>query len=555
MNVNVDVVYVNGAIWPGKGAVANSPGEPTALAVAHGRILALGSDSEVAGLAPQSCPVVDLGGNRVIPGLIDGHIHAVRAGASWDRELHWDGLADVKTALETIRTAAGTCPPGEWVRAVGGWHPSQFKEGRSPSRAELDEACPDHPVYIQALYEHAVLNSAAIRESGIGALTANPPGGEIERDSDGRVTGRISGMGAFALCLAAIPSRTRDQQRMSMAAMMSQLHAEGLTGLVDPGGFGMAPERYDPLFDLWRQRELTMRTRLFLSAVDPGHEYEQLGGWLRHAHTGFGDDMLRFLGVGEVVHFGCHDFEGLEPFDITDEACEEFQRISMETARRGWPMHVHAVLDSSIDRILDCWENVHAKYPVTGLRFSIAHVDRISNRNILRLKALGAGVVLDDHLVFKAAHSESVWGREAIRRAPPIGDLADAGLPISAGTDATRASAYSPWLSLSWLTTGRSADGVQRRAAEHIFTRTAALDAYSRGSAWLSFESADRGHLMPGALADFAVLDQDYFTVPDGCVDSISSILTVVGGRTVYSDGTISTETSPAPTLPATSRY
>jgi predicted amidohydrolase YtcJ len=553
--VNVDAIYVNGAVWPGAvrpgGAVLadESPG-PSALAVARGRIAALGSDQEISALAAPGCKVVDLASRRVIPGLIDGHIHAVRAGASWDHELHWTGMPGVAAALDSIRDAAGSCKPGEWIRAVGGWHPSQFSEGRSPTRAELDEVCPDNPVYVQALYEHAVLNSAALRASGFDRRQADPPGTVIERDTAGRATGRISGLGAFSLCLGAIPRRTPDQERASTAAMMREFHATGLTGLVDPGGFGMPPARYDALFELWRRRELTMRLRLFLSAVDPGHEYEQLDGWLRHAQTRFGDDMLRFLGIGEVVHFGCHDFEGLEPFEISADACAEFERISQETARRGWPMHVHAVLDTSIDRILDCWERVHAGIPLTDLRFSIAHADRISNRNIARLRALGAGVMLDDHLVFKAEASQRVWGEDAIRRAPPVADLLRAGIPVSAGTDATRASSYSPWLSLWWLVTGRSLDGAQRRAAEHLVTREQALHAYTTGSAWLSFEDDDRGHLHPGARADFAVLEQDYFTVPSEDIPSISAALTVVGGATVHSSGALAEPAAGAPQVP-----
>jgi predicted amidohydrolase YtcJ len=569
--MNVDAIYLNGTVWPGDPSPGYASGpdthrreavwpggadpadgrpEPSALAVAHGRIAALGSDQEISALAASGCKVVDLAGRRVIPGLIDGHIHAVRAGSSWDRELHWTWMPDIATALDSIRSAAGSCQPGEWIRAVGGWHPSQFTEGRSPTRAELDDACPDHPVYVQALYEHAVLNSAALRASGIGSQQADPPGGIIERDAAGRATGRMSGLGAFSRCLDAMPRYAADQERAGTAAMMRELHAAGLTGLVDPGGFGMPPARYDPLFELWRRGELTMRLRLFLSAVDPGHEYEQLSGWLRHAQTRFGDGMLRFLGIGEVVHYGCHDFEGLEPFEISADACAEFERISRETARRGWPMHVHAVLDTSIDRILDSWESVHAEFPLTELRFSIAHADRISNRNIARLRALGAGVVLDDHLVFKAEASQRIWGEDAIRRAPPIADLLRAGIPVAAGTDATRASSYSPWLSLWWLVTGYSLDGAPRRAAAHLLTRAQALRAYTTGSAWLSFEDNDRGHLRPGARADFAVLEQDYFAVPSEDIPSIAAALTVVGGATVHSSGTIAEPASHAMRVP-----
>jgi predicted amidohydrolase YtcJ len=239
------------------------------------------------------------------------------------------------------------------------------------------------------------------------------------------------------------------------------------------------------------------------------------------------------------VHFGCHDFEGLEPFEISDADCSEFEEISRQTARHGWPMHVHAVLDHSIDRILDCWEKVNAEVPLAGLRFSLAHADCIGARNIARLRALGAGVLLDDHLVFKAEASARVWGEEAIHRAPPIGDLLAAGIPLAAGTDATRASSYSPWLSLWWLVTGRSLDGVDRRAPEHRLTRVQALTAYTSGSAWLSFEEDDRGHLRPGARADFAVLDRDYFTVEEDQIPSLTSVLTVVGGAVAHSSGAV----------------
>jgi predicted amidohydrolase YtcJ len=533
-----DQVFLNGLVWPGSGTVGP---EPTALATAGGRVLAYGSDADMRELAGPDTRIVDLQRRRLIPGLIDGHMHATRAGATWGSELHWTGVPDVATALSTIRDAANRAKPGEWIRAIGGWHPCQFSDAREPTKAELDEAAGQHPTYVQALYEVAVLNTAAIRASGLDKLTEDPPGGRIERDPvTGEPTGRIHGMGAFTFCLNAIEPPDPAGQRQSTMAMFADLHASGLTGIVDPGGFGMAPGRYDPLFDLWRSRELSMRMRLFLSAVDPGQEHAQLESWLQHAHTRFGDDMLQYLGIGEVVHYGCHDFEGLEPFTISDEAADELYRISLSTAEHGWPMNIHAVLDESVDRILDCWEKVHAQIPLTGLRFSLSHADRISPRNLSRLHALGAGVVLDDHLVFKAGASEAVWGAGATSRTPPVADILAAGVPIAAGTDASRASSYSPWLSLWWLIAGTSLDGIRRRDPEHLLTRAQALASYTSGSAWLSFEEADRGHLRPGAHADLAVLSEDYFTVPEDRICAISSELTVVGGEIVHSSGAIS---------------
>jgi predicted amidohydrolase YtcJ len=533
-----ETVYLGGRVWPGPGLAPD--GEPTALAAGRGRVLAVGGDEQLRELAGPDTTVVDLQGHRVIPGLIDGHLHAARAGLTWTSELHWEDVPGVAAALASIADAAGRAAPGGWIRAVGGWHPVQFAEAREPTRAELDRVAGDHPVYLQALYEVAILNSAAIRACGLDQVTGDLPGGRIERDpATGEPTGRVHGMGAFTFCQQAAGTPGRQEQRRSTAAMVADLHASGLTGAVDVGGFGMGPESYDPLFDLWRLGELSMRMRLFLSAVHAGQEYAEVEAWLRHAQNRFGDEMLQVTGIGEVVHFGCHDFEGLEDFAVSDESAAELLRITRRVAERGWPLNIHAVCDESADRILDCWESVNSAVPIAGLRFSISHGDRISARNISRLRALGAGVTLDDRQVFKAAASAAAWGKDALTRVPPVADLLAAGLSVAAGTDATRASSFSPWLSLWWLTGGTSLDGVSRRDAAHLATRAQALEWYTAGSAWLSFEEADRGHLRPGARADLAVLSEDYFTVPADRIPAIRSELTVVGGRVVHSTGAL----------------
>ncbi len=533
----IDAIYVNALLYLGPSSLADS--ERTSLlafATSQDRIVGIGTPDQMAACASANATIIDLGGRRVIPGLIDGHMHAVRAGAQWDQELHWTGLTRITDALATIQDAVTRTPTNQWIRAVGGWHPTQFVEQRCPTRDELDAVSRDTPVYIQALYEVAVMNSAALRAVGFDSQSDNPAGGEIERDSSGQPTGVVRGMGAFTRCLAAMGTRSVAEQGRSTAVMLADLHAKGLTGIVDPGGFGMTPESYEGIQELWRHGGLTMRMRLFASAVDSGQEVLQLSDWLMNGKQRFNDDMLRLIGIGEVVHYGCHDFEGLDTaFTISSESRNELLEISRRTARAGWAMHIHAILDSSIDVVVDCWEEINQEFPLAPLRFTIIHADAISKRNIDRLAKLGVGVVVDDHLVFKAALSQEAWGEDAIRRAPPLRDLLDAGIAVAGGTDANRASSYNPWLVLWWLVAGQSLDGITRRQSDQRMNRVEALECYTIGSARLSFEESERGHLTVGALADFAVLSADYFTIPVEEIPTIVSELTVVGGKHVYS--------------------
>lgn len=153
----------------------------------------------------------------------------------------------------------------------------------------------------------------------------------------------------------------------------------------------------------------------------------------------------------------------------------------------------------------------------------------------MRVQALGIGLAIQNRLVFRAADSARAWGDDVAHGAPPLRRMLDLGIPVGAGTDATRVTSYNPWLSLWWLITGCSVDGAPPRKHEHCVSREEALQLYTAGSAWFSFDEQERGTLTPGKLADLAVLSDDYFTIPDEAIPTLQSVLTIVGGHPVYS--------------------
>ena len=522
-----ELVLVAGRVWTGAG-------EASGLAVAGGRIAAVGDEDTARAAVGPGARVVDLGGRTVVPGLVDSHIHLMRGGLTWNQEVRWADVPSLAAGMDMIRARAATTPPGTWIAVVGGWHPGQFAEGRGPTRADLDAAAPDHPAYVQRNFEEAVLNTAALEAAGFAASTEDPPMAMVERGDDGAPTGWVRGIGAFRAALGVMGMPDAADRLEGTRAMLRELNRLGLTGAIDPGGFGVVPEMYGPLFELWRRGERGFRTRLLVVPSTPGQELDELAQWARFIHPGFGDDYLSYLGFGEIVSFCAHDMEGVRPHHIDAGCADRVYEASKLAAARGFAVHIHAILDESVSAVLDAWERVNEEFPVRDLRFALVHADAISPRNLQRVRDLGVGIAVQDRLVFRAADSLALWGEETLAQAPPLGSMLAAGIPVGAGTDATVVSSHNPWRSLWWLVTGGSYDGAPPRAAEHRLSREQALRLYTAGSVWFSFEEDRRGTLEPGKWADLAVLSADYFAVPEDQIPGITSVLTMVGGRVVH---------------------
>lgn len=511
------------------------PAEAQSIAMAAGRIVAVGTDAELAHLAEHAARVIDLGGKRVIPGLNDAHIHAVRGGVSWTRTVHWEGVRSLADGLALIAADARQRGPGEWVSVVGGWHARQLAEGRAPTRAELDAAAPDNPVYVQELYDRGVMNSAALAACGWTDETPDPPRGALLRDEDGRLTGEIRGVGAFSVPLAVALTAEAGDSEAGVIAMNSVFAEHGLTGVVDGGGLLVTPRDYDPLYAVWRRGDLDVRYRLFLSAWTRGGEVENIDQLTGLVQAGSGDGMVRIAGVGEIPHLGCHDMEGLDPFTMTDQSHRELVDIIRLCAERGWRMSVHAVLNDTLGRILDAFEEVERETGlVAGRGFSIVHADEATRENLARIARLGMGVLVQSRLVLKGADYVEAWGPEATASAPPIGDMRELGIRIGGGTDATRANWFSPWSSIWWLVTGGTIDGSGVRHERHRLSVMDALAAYTREAAWFTGEEGHRGRIAPGYDADICVPTIDPLACDADDVATIMSDLTIVAGRVTF---------------------
>jgi predicted amidohydrolase YtcJ len=525
--------------------VTFASGQPDAQSVAQsvavkdGRVLAVGTDDELAPLAAAAGRTADLGGRVVLPGLNDSHIHAMRGGLDWERTLHWQDVRSVAAALTLIREAAGRLPAGEWIRVVGGWHSRQLAERRLPTRAELDAAAPDHPVYLQELYDRGVLNSAALARCGWDDAAADPPGGRLLRDSRGSLTGEITGIGAFNVPNALDGTADQDEEIRGTAAMMAEFAGHGLTGVIDGGGMATTPRDYDALYELWRRGGLTMRTRLFICTWTPGREVDDYAQLTTVGQPDFGDPMLKVSGVGEMPHSGCHDFEGLDDeFAISDSSYDELLQITRLAARRGWRLSVHAVLDRSLSRVLDAWEQVERETgAISRLHCSIVHADGASRANLRRIAALRAGILVQNRLLLKGTDYVRAWGQEATDAAPPLGAMRELGIPVGGGTDATRANWYSPWACIWWLVNGRSIDGTTRRRPQDRLSRHDAIASYTRDAAWFTGEEGWRGQLRPGYAADICVPTANPFECAEEDLPSVRSDLTITAGRVTYARG------------------
>ena len=498
-----------------------------AMAIRDGKIIALGKTSDMKTWQGAQTKVLDLKGKAVIPGLIDSHMHAIRAALSYSKEVHWFGVNSIEAALAKLKQAAAQAKPGEWLIVAGGWTEEQFKEGRRPTQEELIQAAPNNPVYVQWMYDWVMMTPAAYKTLNIQSEADLPGGGKFVLDANGKPTGAIQG--GIVPLFDKLPKPTFEDKVVGTQKFFKELNRVGVTGVIDPGGFNMSPSEYAPLFNVWRHQNLTVRVNYSYFAQKPNKEFEEFKELTQLLPMKFGDDMLRFNGIGERVTFSMYNNDKATPEDQ-----DKFYQVARWAAQNGYTLTQHWQENASAASLLEVFEKVNQEFPIAKLRWSIAHLNNGTEATFKRMKALGVGWAMQDAMYLDGDKALHRHGEKNLERMPPINTALKMGITIGAGTDAHRVADYNPFIALRWMLDGKSASGRKLRGNDEIPTRMQALKMYTSGSAWLAHDEHQRGTLEVGKLADLAVLSDDYLQVPIEKMANIHSKLTMVGGKIVH---------------------
>lgn len=476
--------------------------EISAVAVKNGLFQAMGSDKEIHGLAGKNTIKIDLKHRRVIPGLNDSHIHLIRGGLSYNMELRWDGVPSLSIALDMLKQQVLRTPCPQWVRVVGGWSEFQFTEKRMPTLNEINTLAPNTPVFILHLYDRALLNAAALRAIGYTKDTPDPEGGRIERDKSGNPTGMLIAEPNAMILYSALskgPKLSFDDQLNSTRHFMRELNRLGLTSCIDAGGgFQNYPQDYQVIEELHKKGLLTVRIAYNLFTQNPGNELEDFQNWSKMIKPYSGDDMYRHNGAGEMLVFSAADFEDFlhQRPSMPSTMPRELKQVVRFLVENHWPFRLHATYNETISSALDVFEEIDREIPFKDLFWFFDHAETVTEDSLERIKALNGGIAVQHRMAFQGEYFIQRYGAQYASHSPPVRRMLEMGIPVGAGSDATRVASYNPWVSLYWLVSGKTVGGTVLNKEEDRIERLEALRLYTIGSSTFSNEAEKKALLL-----------------------------------------------------------
>ncbi len=476
--------------------------------------------------------VINLHGRVVVPGLIDNHNHFVLFSQRPGYDVMVETATNIPQAMALLKERARTVPAEVWVTVIGDWTPRLFAENRLPTLAELDQAVPDHPVFF-ATFGPAVTNSLGKKFFESKGITVGP-------------TGALAGPAANAALGLLRNMQTLEDKIRSAEDAQSYVLRYGLTTSVDMGVFadpdspdlqddftfpGIASANpwavYDQILALDHEHKLDERVRLFMISMDKTMALPLLTERLLNVFPDFGDNMLRVSGIGEFASPWFANFAG-------GQHPENYETALQLVAKHGWTYQQHTLSLAEVQFTAQTYEKINGATPIADLHWSIAHVPAIDPQTLQSMKNIGVGMALHGWKYLQGGQGTPA-GQPA---GPPYRTILESGIHVGAGSDAGDISMLDPWFEIYYMVTGKDCTGALINSGEQV-TRQQALRMYTADNGWFFHEEKDVGSIETGKLGDLVVLSDDYFDakrVSDEGIKQLKSVLTVVGGRTVYDD-------------------
>lgn len=506
-----------------------------AVAIVNGRILSVGALPDVRAALGTTFDEIDLKGRTAVPGFYDAHAHVMGVGqAASQIDLTPDAVGSIAEIARKVGERAATTPPGNWILGRG-YDQQMLAEGRIPTRQDLDEVAPDHPVVLRRMCYHIVsANSRALELAGINRATRDPDDGTIDRDEHGDPTGVLRESAANAIWDAMQdPSEEEIMDDLRLGGRIFREH--GVTSVAEAGI--ARKEQLRAYQRLHHSGDLALRTWLMMMIDETLDELASLG-----IMTGFGDEWMR---IGNAKLFTDGSIGGKtarmsqpylgEPdnYGIYMYPPEEIVEKLVRAHKAGFQLGNHAIGDAAISVLLDAYERAQREHPVADPRFRIEHCSILTETMLDRIRNVGAIPIPGTTFLYdmRPVYLANL-GQERVRYAYAMKTFAERGIIAAASTDAP-VSGVNPMVGIGMMVTRTDRLGDEIYPEERVSVEEA-VRAYTWNSAYASFAEHEKGSLEPGKLGDVAVLETDLSAVAPMDLRNVRCDMTIAGGEVVY---------------------
>jgi hypothetical protein len=569
-----DTIYLHGNILTGthlrqenSEASSTTPARVTSIAIANGKILAAGNETEILKLKGPKTQIIDLNGAFAMPGFNDAHTHIGEAGRQ-KLSVNLVGVHSLAEMQQRIRAYVGTAQPGQWIQG-GGWDHTLWPDNKLPSRTDLDQVTGGHPALLRRVDGHmSVANSAALAAANITAATPDPPGAKIDRDAAGNPTGILRETGAFTLVAAKIPPPTLEQRRQALTVAIADIIANGVTTVQDNSEWD----------DFLAMEELEHTNKLAIR-IGEWMDFNQPVEVLKQRRASHPSDDLR-LHLTQLKGYmdgslGSRTAAMEEPYSddpgnsgLPRYAQDKLNQMAAARAAAGFQLGFHAIGDRANSMALNAFgvadqvANLPPSPPEPGLdahivtkpekgspppaalRFRVEHAQVLLPGDFERFEKEGVIASMQpSHLLTDMKWATDRLGPERIKYAYAWKSFLDHNVVLAFGTDYP-VELINPFRGLYSAITRQNEAGTQTFQPEEKISLNEAIYAYTQASAYGEFREKVKGRLEPGYLADLVVLDRDITNASPQQLLHTKVLRTVVNGETVY--------TAPAETMPST---